>query len=158
MADCRKKVNPVGNPFENQVLICALISWQLAQILKVPFHFWRTRTVDWKLYFSPGGMPSSHSALMVSTSLGIGLFYGFDTPLFGLAVAITMIVLYDAAGVRRQAGMHAKKINLIIEELLQGHPISEDQLKEVLGHSPLEVVGGTILGLIVPMVFWLIVR
>jgi acid phosphatase family membrane protein YuiD len=114
--------------------------------------------VEWRLYFRPGGMPSSHSALMISTSLGIALFYGFDTPLFALSVAVSMIVLYDAAGVRRQAGIHAQKINLIIEELLQGHPISQEQLKEVLGHSPLEVVGGTILGLLVPLVYWLLVR
>jgi uncharacterized protein len=148
----------MGNILMNDVLICALISWQLAQILKIPFHYWRTQKLEWHLYFNPGGMPSSHAALMISTTLAIALFHGFDTPLFALAVAISMIVLYDAAGVRRQAGMHAQKINQIIQELLQGHPISEDQLKEVLGHSPLEVVGGTILGLVVPLVYWLIVR
>jgi acid phosphatase family membrane protein YuiD len=142
----------------NHVLIAALIAWQLAQLLKIPFHFWRAQKIEWRLYFRPGGMPSSHSALMISTSLGIALFHGFDNPLFALSVAISMIVLYDAAGVRRQAGMHAQKINLIIEELLQGHPISQEQLKEVLGHSPLEVVGGTILGIVVPLVYWLLVR
>ena len=148
----------MGSLLDNQVLICAFIAWQLAQLLKIPFNYWRTQEVEWRLYFRPGGMPSSHSALMISTTLAIGLFHGFDTPTFALGVAISMIVLYDAAGVRRQAGMHAKKINLIIDELLKGHPISEQQLKEVLGHSPLEVVGGTFLGILVPIVYWLIVR
>jgi hypothetical protein len=96
--------------------------------------------------------------MMTATTLGIGLFNGFDTPVFGLAVAISMIVLYDATGVRRQAGMQAKKINMIIDELLQGHPISEKQLKEVLGHTPIEVAGGVLLGILIAMGVWLYYR
>jgi len=71
-----------------------------------------------------------------------------------LAVAVTMIVLYDAAGVRRQAGIHAQKINVLIEELLAGHPISDKQLMEVLGHTPLEVSGGVLLGFVVGIIYW----
>ncbi len=140
---------------QNPVLLCCLAAWLLAQSLKIPIDFWRTHKLHWGLWFSAGGMPSSHSAMMTAATLAIGIFYGFDNPLFGLAVGITMIVVYDATGVRRQAGMQAKKINAIIEELLQGHPISEKQLKEVLGHTPLEVVGGVALGIIIAMVFWL---
>ena len=98
------------------------------------------------MFFAAGGMPSSHSALLVSGTLAVGLYHGFDNPLFGLRVAITMIVVHDASGVRRQAGMHAERINLLFEELLKGHMWDENELKEVIGHTPLEVIGGILLG------------
>jgi len=99
-------------------------------------------------------MPSSHSSLVVSSMVSIGLNYGFDSPLFGLATALAMIVVYDAAGVRRQAGIQAQKINQLIEELLSGHPISEEQLKEVLGHTPSQVIAGSLLGLVISISYW----
>jgi acid phosphatase family membrane protein YuiD len=148
----------MGNLLDNNVLICCMIAWFLAQILKIPFDLWRTQKIHWGIFFSAGGMPSSHSAMMTATTLGIGLFHGFNDPLFGLAVAISMIVLYDATGVRRQAGMQAQKINKIIDELLQGHPISEKQLKEVLGHTPIEVGGGVILGVAIALAVWFVQR
>ncbi len=148
----------MGNIFDNNVLICCMIAWFLAQILKIPIDLWRTQKIHWGIFFSAGGMPSSHSAMMTATTLGIGLFHGFNDPLFGLAVAISMIVLYDATGVRRQAGMQAQKINKIIDELLQGHPISEKQLKEVLGHTPIEVGGGVILGVAIALAVWFVQR
>ncbi len=143
---------------QNRVLICCMVAWMLAQGLKVPINYWRTRKMNWGLLFTAGGMPSSHSAMMTATTLSIGLFHGFDNPLFGLAVAITMVVVYDATGVRRQAGIQARKINLLIDELLSGHPINEKQLKEVLGHTPLEVTGGITLGFIVALIAWMIWR
>lgn len=141
--------------FENKVLIAGLIAWALAQIIKIPLDFLRTRRWNWALLLTTGGMPSSHSALMTATTLAIGLYYGLDHPTFALGVAITMIVTYDAAGVRQQAGIHAQRINLIVAELLKGHPITEMDLREVLGHTPLEVLGGIILGLVVAISQWL---
>ncbi len=91
-------------------------------------------------------MPSAHTTLMTATALTIGLFYGFDNPMFGLAVAIAMVVIYDATGIRRQAGYHARRINMLINELFSGQPISDERLKEVLGHTPREVAGGITLG------------
>jgi acid phosphatase family membrane protein YuiD len=140
--------------FENKVLIAVLIAWLLAQALKIPTEYLRSRRWMWAMIFTPGGMPSSHSALLVSGTLAVGLYHGFDNPLFGIAVAITMIVVHDAAGVRRQAGMHAERINLLFEELLQGHMWDENELKEVIGHTPLEVIGGILLGLFVAFVQW----
>jgi len=104
--------------------------------------------------FSTGGMPSSHSALIVSATHAIGLYVGWDSPLFALALALTMVITYDAAGIRRQAGIQAHKINLMVKELFTGHPISEKDLREVLGHSPLEVAGGILLGIIVTQALW----
>lgn len=139
---------------QNHVLLTALTAWFLAQVFKVPIDYFLKRKWNWAVAVSAGGMPSSHSALIVSTAHAIGLYYGFDTPIFALAVAIAMIVVYDAAGVRRQAGMQAEKINIIVGELFKGHPISQQQLREVLGHTPLEVVGGILLGLVVAQGLW----
>jgi acid phosphatase family membrane protein YuiD len=142
--------------FQNKVLVAVLIGWLLAQILKIPTEYLRSRRLMWAMFFAAGGMPSSHSALVVSGTLAVGLYHGFDNPLFGIAVAITMIVVHDAAGVRRQAGMHAERINLLFEELLKGHIWGEKELKEVIGHTPLEVVGGILLGFFVAVTQWLL--
>lgn len=144
--------------FANKVLIAGMLAWIIAQSIKVPLEYMHTRKFNWSLLISTGGMPSSHSALVVSTALAIGLFHGFDTPTFALAVAVAMVVTYDASNIRRQAGMHAQKINIIVEELFSGHPISDDQLKEVLGHTPLEVAGGMILGFAVAVLTWFFLK
>jgi acid phosphatase family membrane protein YuiD len=141
--------------FQNKALIAGLSAWALAQVIKIPLYYLQTRKWNWALLFTTGGMPSSHSALVTATTLAIGLYYGFDDPIFALGVAITMIVTYDAAGVRHQAGIHAQRINVIFDELLHGHPINERDLREVLGHTPLEVMGGILLGLVVATGQWL---
>lgn len=141
---------------ENKALIAGISAWLLAQIIKVPLDWFRTGRWNWALLLTTGGMPSSHSALMTATTLAIGLYYGLDHPAFALGVAITMIVTYDAAGVRQQAGIHARRINVLFGELLHGHPISDKDLREVLGHTPLEVVGGILLGLVTATGQWLI--
>lgn len=142
--------------FQNKVLIAVLVSWLLAQGLKVPTEYLRSRRWLWTMLLAAGGMPSSHTALMVSGTLAVGLYHGFDNPVFAIAVAVTMIIAHDAAGVRRQAGIHAERINLLFEELLHGHIWNEEELKEVLGHTPLEVIGGIILGLLVAIVQWMV--
>jgi hypothetical protein len=146
----------LGALFRNEELIAGLIAWLLAQIIKLPLDYLTSHRWNWALMITTGGMPSSHSALVTSTVFAIGLYNGFDHPLFALGVAITMVVTYDAAGVRRQAGIHAQRINVLFDELLHGHPISEKDLREVLGHTPLEVIGGILLGLIVATAQWLI--
>ena len=142
--------------FSNPVLISALTGWGLAQFLKIPIEYIISHEWDWSLLRSPGGMPSSHSALVVAATLSTGLHVGFDSPVFALGVAITMIVTYDAAGVRRQAGFQAEKINKLIAELFAGEPLSEDILKEVIGHTPRQVLVGIFLGLLVGWVTWLL--
>lgn len=140
----------IGNP----VLFIGLFSWALAQFLKVPIQYILNKRINLALWFSSGGMPSSHSALVTSVTLAIGLFYGFDSPIFALAFAVSMIVVYDAAGVRREAGRHAEKINILLNELFSGQPISEEHLKEVIGHTPAQVVIGVALGLLVTLLFY----
>ena len=86
--------------FQNKALIVGLTAWALAQVIKIPLDYLRTRRWNWALLLTTGGMPSSHSALMTATTLAIGLYYGLDSPAFALGVVITMIVTYDAAGRR----------------------------------------------------------
>ncbi len=144
----------LGPILTNHVLWSAIIAWGIAQGLKIPLEYLRTHRWNWALLVSSGGMPSSHSALITATTQAIGLHAGFDTPVFALAVATAMIVIYDATGIRRQAGMQAQKINILVDELLKGHPISDKQLREVLGHTPLEALGGVLLGLSVAQLMW----
>jgi len=142
-------------PFlDNYVLIASLIAWGIAQTLKVPVEYLQTRKLNWALLAQAGGMPSSHSALVVAVTHGIGLSVGFDSALFALAFAISMVVIYDATGIRRQAGKHAELINVMIKDLTSGHPLKQELLREVLGHTPIEALGGILLGLIVAQVTW----
>jgi hypothetical protein len=146
----------LGAFLQNHVLLTGMAGWFLAQVLKIPVDCIRERRWNWALFFAAGGMPSSHSCLVTSTAMGIGLHYGFDSPLFAVAVALAMVVVYDATGVRRQAGMQAQKINVLVQELLKGHAINEKQLGEVIGHTPLEALGGVLLGLLVAIGLWLL--
>ena len=98
-----------------------------------------------------GGLGS----LGVGATNAVGLYIGYASPLFAMGVVVAMIVTYDAAGVRRQAGMHAERINVLFDELLQGHMWDEEELREVLGHTPLEVLAGIIWGLLVTTLVWL---
>jgi len=140
----------------NYVLIAALIAWGIAQTIKVPLEYLQTRRWNWALLFRAGGMPSSHTALVVGITHGIGLSVGFDSALFALSFAMSMVVIYDATGIRRQAGKHAELINAMIEDLTTGHPLKEEQLREVLGHTPLEALGGILLGLAVAQGTWMV--
>ncbi|MEN4042187.1 MAG: divergent PAP2 family protein [Anaerolineaceae bacterium] len=142
--------------YNYSILLSGLIAWWLAQFLKVPIGYLITRRWNWALWFSSGGMPSSHSALVTAMSTAIGLWAGFDTPAFAVSLALAMVVVYDAAGVRRQAGIHAQRINHMINELFRGQPISEVHLKEVLGHTPRQVLGGVLLGIVAPVVIYLL--
>ncbi|WP_299029460.1 divergent PAP2 family protein [uncultured Thermanaerothrix sp.] len=138
----------------NRPLLAGLLALWLAQFLKVPIDYWVNRRWNWNMWFSMGGMPSSHAALMVATTLAVGLYHGFDHPVFALGVAITMIVLYDAAGVRRQAGVHAQKLNVLLQELFSGQPLSQERLKEMLGHTPRQVAVGSLLGALIALGMW----
>ena len=131
----------------NDVLLSAVVAWATAQFLKIPMEYLRSRRWQWAMVFAAGGMPSSHSAVIIAATQAIGLHQGYDSPLFALGVVISMIVTYDAAGVRRQAGKHAERINMLFDELMRGQMPDEKELREVLGHTPLEVAGGVCGGL-----------
>lgn len=142
----------------NYVLIAGLVAWVIAQMIKMPVNYLQRRRWNWAILLSPGGMPSSHAALVTATAHAIGLFVGFETPLFALAVVVAIVVIYDATGIRRQAGLQAALINAMIRDLASGNPLKSEKLREVLGHTPLEALGGVLLGLATAQTVWLLVN
>lgn len=144
--------------FNNQALIGALIGWSIAQTIKVPIEYLRTKRWNWVMLFRTGGMPSSHSALVTGVAHGIGLRDGFNSTAFAIAATLAIIVIYDATGIRRQAGKHATLINAMIQDLASGHPLKQELLREVLGHTPLEALGGFLLGLASAQLTWMLWR
>jgi len=128
---------------KNQLLFWSLVSCVTAQLLKIIFNLFSEGELRFGIVFQTGGMPSSHSALISALSAGIGWELGFDNPAFALSVGISLIVMYDASGIRRSAGMQAIEINKISRELDKNKEIF---LKESLGHTKLEVVVGSFLG------------
>ena len=139
--------------FNNQVLITALISWFLAQLIKVILTLVTSKKIDFSRFVGSGGMPSSHSSFITALTTSIGFLNGFETPEFAICACLDLVVLYDAAGVRRSAGEQAKILNKIVSEW--GHENIKDtgkKLKELLGHSPLEVIAGAALGIFVAII------
>lgn len=139
--------------FQNAILISALTAWLVAQIIKVLINFKIHRTFDLYFLISSGGFPSSHAATVCALSVGIGKYYGWDSPIFAVAAVLAMIVMYDAAGVRREAGKQAEVINQLVKGLYQqmSH-LSQERLKELIGHTPFEVFAGAIVGIIVGII------
>ena len=129
--------------FNNKILFWSLISCLTAQVLKIVFNLFSTGEIRFGIIFETGGMPSSHSALITALTSCLGMDLGFDDPIFALAVGISLIVMYDASGVRRSAGLNAKEINKLSKSLDGNSTLN---LKETLGHSKLEVIVGSILG------------
>jgi len=127
----------------NKLLFWSLVSCLSAQILKIVFNFFSAGELRYGIIFETGGMPSSHSALMTAITSGLGMDLGFDNSIFALAVGVSLIVMYDASGVRRSAGLNAKEINKLSKSLDEKSTLN---LKESLGHSKLEVIVGSILG------------
>lgn len=148
----------IADILNNHVLFVVLLGWFVAQALKIPIHRIVEHEWDFSRFHGSGGMPSSHSSMVTAGAVAIGAIEGFGTPIFALAVAFAMIVMYDAAGVRRETGTQAAVINQILKDvLINGKPITDEELKELVGHTPLEVACGAITGLIVAVVYLLLV-
>ena len=128
---------------DNTVLFWSLLSCLIAQSFKIIFNFFSTGKIRLGIVFETGGMPSSHSALITGATSGIGLELGFNSPIFALAIAVSLIVMYDASGIRKSAGIQASEINKLSKKI---DPKTELALKENIGHTKSEVVVGSILG------------
>jgi len=127
----------------NSVLFWSLLSCLLAQFFKILFNFFSTGEIRFGIMFETGGMPSSHSALITGATSGIGFELGFDSSIFALSVAVALIVMYDASGVRKSAGIQAAEINKLSNKVASQSAIN---LKENLGHTKIEVLVGSFLG------------
>jgi uncharacterized protein len=130
-----------------------LVAWFIAQLLKVIIHLVRNKRFDLAFLWSPGGMPSAHSALMTALATTIGLLYGFDSPLFAISLAVAFIVMYDAAGVRRTVGYHSTMLNRMLDELFKGDREFSQRLAEIIGHTKWEVFAGAMLGIVLGILF-----
>ena len=139
--------------FHNKFLIVPLLTWFFIQLFKVIYDLCTTKKFNFKRILGAGGMPSSHSAVVMSIAILIGKEYGFDSSIFALSTIFAFVVMYDAAGVRRAAGKQARLLNKIVETPgLTGLEVQE-RLVEVLGHTPIQVIVGAIIGIIVGVIF-----
>ncbi len=134
---------------QNKVLVSCMVSWFIAQTLKIILSLYKDKKLDLTRFVGAGGMPSSHTAFVMSLATAVGKINGWDSPSFAISIVLAFIVMYDAAGVRRAAGNQAKILNIIINDLAQHKPLGEEKLKELLGHTPVEVLAGALLGIII---------
>ena len=135
----------------NDPLIAAAIAWTLAQLSKLVIVLLRERKLELAYLTSAGGMPSSHSAVVVALAMRIALDEGVHSPYFAIAFVFAGVVLYDAAGIRRAVSVQARLLNRLLEEVIELKRFNEKRLLELLGHSPFEVFIGSLLGLLVAL-------
>lgn len=135
----------------NDALITASLAWFLAQISKLLIVLLRERQLQLSYLTSAGGMPSSHSAVVVALATRIGMDQGVASPLFAIAFIFAGVVLYDAAGIRRAVSVQARILNRMLEEVIELKRFNEKRLLELLGHTPFEVFIGSLLGLLVAL-------
>jgi acid phosphatase family membrane protein YuiD len=138
---------------KNKVFIITLYAWIIAQTIKVIIGVIRQRRFDFRWLIGTGGMPSSHAAGAACLAAVLGLEYGFDTAYFALAASFAIVVMFDAQGVRRSTGKQARILNRMMEDIYWKGRTSEGRLLEFIGHTPIEVLAGALLGILVA--FWL---
>jgi hypothetical protein len=136
-----------GQILDNQVLLVAIIACLVAQLCKLFVELTKNRKFNLRSLVTTGGMPSAHSAFVAALAAGVGQTVGWSSPEFAIALIFAVIVMYDAAGVRQAAGKQARILNQIIDELFSEKEFNEDRLKELLGHTPFQVIVGLILGI-----------
>ena len=137
----------IGDILDNSVLLVAVIACLIAQASKLVVELVKNRKINIRALVTTGGMPSAHSALVTALATGIGQTSGWESSEFAIATIFAIIVMYDAAGVRQAAGKQARILNQMIDELFsERHEFNEDRLKELLGHTPFQVIVGSVLG------------
>lgn len=142
-------MNNIQLLFENKVFIAAFIGWFVAQGTKLLLTFIKHGKLDLERVMGSGGMPSSHTSTITAATFQVGFTQGFNSPLFGLGLVVAFITMYDAAGVRMAAGKQASVIKQIMKEIGEHRFQIEGELKELLGHTYLEVFVGFILGILI---------
>lgn len=147
----------VRDLFINFPLMIAALSLFVAQTIKIGFYYLKDGEVNLWHFIEAGGMPSAHSAIVCSLTLSIGLLNGFSSSLFAASLIFACVVMYDAAGVRRAAGKQALILNRIVEDIYKTGTVNHEKLKELMGHSPFEVVVGAFLGIVVTIIMFILV-
>ena len=133
-------------------LLAPLVAWAIAQAAKVILTSMRQRRLNLRVLAETGGMPSSHAAIVMGLTTAIGKYAGVSSAAFAIALIFSFVVMYDAAGLRRAAGRQAAILNRLVEDLVHMRGMQEQRLRELLGHTPFEVVVGAVLGIVVGLI------
>jgi uncharacterized protein len=137
---------------DNRILVAAFVAWVIAQLSKTIYELIRYRKLILSRIVSAGGMPSSHSALVMSLATATGRVTGIESAAFAISLVLAAIVMYDAAGVRRAVSIQARILNQMIDEAFEGKPFAEKRLRELIGHTPIQVIVGGLLGVGVALI------
>ena len=139
------------------MIMAAIIGWFAAQVLKVVFVLLKDKKFDIRRFVGSGGMPSSHSAFVIALTMAVGYETGVDSPAFAICIVLSFIVMYDASGVRRATGQQAEILNKIVENFgNENLEVTGKRLKELVGHTPVEVFAGAVVGIIVGILMYTI--
>ncbi len=130
-------------------MLAPLVAWTIAQVAKVVLSSVRQRRLNLRVLAEMGGMPSSHAAIVMGLTAAIGRHAGLTTAAFAIALIFSFVVMYDAAGLRRAAGRQAAVLNRLVEDLVHMRGMQEQRLRELLGHTPVEVLVGAVIGVVV---------
>ena len=136
-----------------EVILSALLSAFIAQFLKIIFYYSHNKKINFKVFTETGGMPSSHSSFVVALTTSVGIISSFRSIEFAIAFGFALVVMYDAAGLRRSAGKMAMVLNKIVDEVYAHKMHTSERLIELLGHTPIEVIMGAILGVAVAVAY-----
>lgn len=147
----------MGNLIEfgkNYIFWTSVAAWIIAQAIKVALGVFMEKRFNFRWFVGTGGMPSSHAAGVAALATSVGVTYGFDSALFAITLLFTLIVLFDAQGVRRSAGRQAEILNKMLDDIYWKKKLDEDELKEFIGHTPVEVLAGAALGIVVSLLLY----
>jgi acid phosphatase family membrane protein YuiD len=133
-------------------LLAPIVAWAIAQVAKVALSSFQLRRLNLRILADPGGMPSSHSAIVMGLTAACGKYEGITSAPFAIALIFSFVVMYDAAGVRRAAGRQAAVLNRLVQDLVHMRGVQETELRELLGHTPVEVLVGAVLGIAVGLI------
>jgi len=139
---------------KNYILWTSVASWIIAQSIKVVLGFFREKRFNFKWFVGTGGMPSSHAAGVSALATSVGVTYGFDSAIFAVTLIFTLIVLFDAQGVRQSAGKQAEILNKMLDDIYWKKKLDNEELKELIGHTSLEVIAGAFLGIMVSLLLY----
>jgi len=141
--------NSIFSIFQNKVFIATILGWVTAQSIKIAINCIKERRFNFRWVIGTGGMPSAHSAGVMSLATAVGIQQGFDSVVFIITLVFAVVIAFDAQGVRRATGQQAEILNKILDDIYWRRKIQEDRLKELIGHTPFEVFVGSLLGIVI---------
>ncbi len=137
----------------NQIFLVTFSAWFIAQVIKVIIGVSRERRFNFRWIFLPGGMPSAHTATVAALATAVGLYFGFDSGLFAVTLIFAVMIMFDAGGFRRTVGRQAAILNKIVDDVYAKKKVEEKRLRELLGHTPVQVIAGAALGILTALMW-----